>query len=260
MSLGTTPRLRGSIAAATALALGAFLAPGLAEAQQQPQRQQRPAAQQPAQPQAQQPAPAAQPASPALPGQQQGAGAPGPMVIQVKADPAQTDWIKTCGKDEGAKAEICATTRDFVSDQGQPALAVAVYDVKGPQPQRVVRFLLPPGFLLQPGIRFAVDQNAPTPGRYAICMPNGCFAEALATKDDVIGQFKKGTNLNVSLQNPVGQEVTFQVPLAGFAKAFDGPAVDPKVLEEQQKRLQDELQKRSEELRKKLEQSATTPR
>jgi len=43
------------------------------------------------------------------------------------------------------------------------------------------------------------------------------------------------------------------VPLAGFGKAFDGPAMDPKVLEEQQKKLQSELEKRSEEMRKKLE-------
>ena len=46
----------------------------------------------------------------------------------------------------------------------------------------------------------------------------------------------------------------FAVPLAGFGKAFDGPAMDPKVLEEQQKKLQAELEKRSEDMRKKLEQ------
>ena len=51
----------------------------------------------------------------------------------------------------------------------------------------------------------------------------------------------------------VGLEVTFAVPMAGFGKAFDGPAMDPKVLEEQQKKLQSELEKRSEDMRKKLE-------
>ena len=44
--------------------------------------------------------------------------------------------------------------------------------------------------------------------------------------------------------------MTFAVPAVGFGKAFDGPAIDPKVLEEQQKKLQEELEKRSEELRK----------
>jgi len=72
---------------------------------------------------------------------------------------------------------------------------------------------------------------------------------------------KKGTNMNVSVQNQVAREVTFAVPLAGFGKAFDGPAIDPKELEAQQKKLQEELEKRSDELRKRLEQSggAATP-
>jgi len=49
------------------------------------------------------------------------------------------------------------------------------------------------------------------------------------------------------------------VPLAGFGKAFDGPPIDPKVLEEQQKKLQAELQKRAEEERKRLEASQQKP-
>ena len=41
-------------------------------------------------------------------------------------------------------------------------------------------------------------------------------------------------------------------PLGDFAKAYDGPPTDPKVFEEQQKKLQEELQRRAEEARKKL--------
>ncbi|MEH3144327.1 MAG: invasion associated locus B family protein [Methylobacterium frigidaeris] len=224
--------------AAACLALGG-LALGLASV---------PALAQPKKPAA--PAPAAPaPAAPAQQGQQQ----TGPMVVQVKSEPSQADWTKVCGKDQGSGAEVCYTTRDFVSDQGQAVLAVAVYDMKGPQSARVVRFLLPLGLLLQPGVRFAVDGGQPTPGRYAVCFPNGCFAEVAGVKDDVVNAMKKGTTLNVSVQNQVQREVTFAVPLGGFGKAFDGPPIDPKVLEEQQKKLQEELQKRSEEMRKQLE-------
>lgn len=205
--------------------------------------------------------PAAPAAKPAAPAAQQPAQAPqgnGPMVVQVKAEPSQPEWTKVCGKDQGTNSEICYTTRDFVSDQGQPVLAVALYDVKGQQPQRIVRFLMPLGLLLQPGIRFAVDQGQPTDGKYAVCFPNGCFAEA-AVKDDFIASLKKGTNLNVSVQNQAGRMVTFAVPAAGFGKAFDGPPIDPKVLEEQQKKLQEELERRSEEMRKKLSEGAAAP-
>ncbi|MBB4016082.1 invasion protein IalB [Chelatococcus caeni] len=214
------------VAVVAAAATG--LLPGLAHAQQQ-----QPAPQQPQQQQQQQ--------------QQQG-----PAIVQVKPEPSQTDWTKVCGQDQGANKEVCYTTRDFVSDQGQPVLAVAVYEVKG-DPTRIVRFLMPLGLLLRPGVRFTVDQNQATPGQYAICFPNGCFAEA-QVKDDFIGQMKKGNTLNVSVQNQMANEVTFAIPLAGFTKAYDGAPIDPKVLEEQQRKLQEELQKRSEELRKRLEQ------
>ena len=56
--------------------------------------------------------------------------------MQVKPEPSQTEWTKVCGKDPGNSAEICYTTRDFVSDQGQPVLAAAIYDVKGRRPRR----------------------------------------------------------------------------------------------------------------------------
>lgn len=200
--------------------------------------------------QAQRPAAPQRPAQPAQPAQQGQGAQTGPQVVQVKPEPSQTNWTKVCGKDQAANKEICYTTRDFVSDQGQPVLAAAVYDVKGDQ-NKILRFLMPLGLLLQPGIRFGVDNAQPVSGRFAICFPNGCFAEA-QVKDDFITAMKKGTNLNVSVQNQGAREVTFSIPLTDFAKGFDGAPIDPKVLEDQQKQLQDELAKRQDELRKRL--------
>jgi invasion protein IalB len=263
--------LGGQLARMTALALVLGAAPALAQTAQptpaQPRSQTAPAQQRPAQqrPAAPAPAPVAPaaapvaPAAPAVPGAQQAQPGQqqqtGPSLVQVKAEPSQPDWTKVCGKDPGNNSEICYTTRDFVSDQGQPVLAVAVYDVKGPQSQRIVRFLLPLTLLLQPGIKFGVDQGQAAAGRFALCLPNGCFAEA-PVKDDFLNALKKGTTLNVTAQNAQGRELTFAIPTAGFGKAFEGAAIDPKVLEEQQKKLQEELQKRSEELRKRLESNA----
>lgn len=241
--------------ASLAMPMGLAVMTG-ATVQAQTQPQQRPArpAAQPAQP-AQPAAPAAAPAQNNQAAQQ---AQTGPLLVAVKAEPSQAEWTKVCGRDQSNSSEVCYTTRDFVSDQGQPVLAAAVYDIKGPQSQKVVRFLMPLGLLLKPGIRFAVDQQTPVAGNYTICFPNGCFAETIGLKDDVVAAMKKGSNINVSVQNQVGREVTFAVPLAGFGKAFDGAPIDPKVLESQQKRLQDELEKRSEELRKRLEQSSAT--
>jgi len=194
------------------------------------------------------PAPTPAPAAPAP----QAAPAPSPAaLVQVQPEPTQTDWVKICGEDQNTKKKICYTTRDFVSDQNQPVLAVAVYDIQG-DPNRVVRFLLPLGFILAPGVRFSVDQGIAQAGKYAVCFPNGCFAE-VPVKDDIIAALKKGTSISISVQNQFAREVVFQVPLSTFGKVFDGPAVDPAVLAEQQKKLQEQMQKQAEEMRKKMD-------
>ncbi|WP_374547016.1 invasion associated locus B family protein [Rhodoblastus sp.] len=204
------------------------------------------------------PAFAQQPGAPAgqapAPGQAPG-GQPGAPQGPLKVDliPTQADWTKVCGHDNAANKDICYTTRDFGAQKDQaPVLALAVYDVKGDD-TRIVRFLMPVGLMLRPGFRFAVDKGPVSEGSFEICFPNGCFAEA-KIKKDVIDAMKKGTTMTVVVKNQANAEVVFNLPLAGFGKAFDGPAIDPKVLEEQQKKLAAELQKRAEEERKKLEQ------
>ena len=77
--------------------------------------------------------------------------------------------------------------------------------------------------------------------------------------DDVIGKMKKGQMLTVQAINMQGTPISLPLPLGDFAKAYDGPATDPKVFEEQQRKLQEELQKKAEEARKKLEAQSPAP-
>ena len=73
-------------------------------------------------------------------------------LVQLKPEPSQPDWVKVCGNDPSSNQQICYTTRDFVSDQGQPVLAVAIYDVNG-KPEKISRFILPLGLCYSPGVR-----------------------------------------------------------------------------------------------------------
>ena len=234
MSLTTkrilTIALLGSTLAGTALTVdSAFAAP--------PKKKVAPAA--PAEP-------AVEPEAPAAPA----AGAAPSNKLPLVA--TQKDWTKVCGKDQAANKEVCYTTRDFSAEVGKPpVLALAVYDVKGDD-TKIIRMLMPTQLMLRPGFRFAVDNGAGGEGTYEICFPNGCFAES-KVKTDLVNTMKKGTTMNVSVRNQGNAEVIFAVPLEGFGKAFDGPAIDPKVLQEQQQKLQAELQKRAEDERKKLE-------
>ena len=106
--------------------------------------------------------------------------------------------------------------------------------------------------MLRPGFRFSVDGGPTAEGSYEICFPNGCFAES-KLRAASIDTMKSGTKLSVSVRNQANAEVTFSVPLAGFGKAYDGPAIDPEVLRKQQEQLQAGLQKQADEERKRLE-------
>lgn len=58
---------------------------------------------------------------------------------------------------------------------------------------------------------------------------------------------------------PGGKEVCFTSSGNILPEANEGPPTDPNVFEEQQKKLQEDLQRRADEIRKKLMQGGTAP-
>ncbi len=80
---------------------------------------------------------------------------------------------------------------------------------------------------------------------------------------DLIGKLKKGQILQIQAINLAATAITFPLPLSdnsgSFQKANEGPPTDPKVFEAQQQKLQEELQKRAEEARKKMENQGGAP-
>jgi len=227
------------VKAALSLALAMLAVPALAQ-QPAPKAQQRPA----------QGAPAGQPAAPA-PAQ------PASTQVTLKPSPEQPEWVKVCGDDPQQGKTVCYTTRDFVSDSNQPVLAIAVYEVKN-DPRRFIRLVMPLGFLLQPGLRLSIDKAQPIAGRYDICYPTGCFAQ-IDANDALVAAFKKAGTVKIDVQNPAANEVGFVVPLEGFTKAFDGAPIDPKVLQEQAQKLQEEMARRAKELRDRQQQGSAAP-
>jgi invasion protein IalB len=195
-----------------------------------------PTAQAPAQ------APAAAGAPPAAGGQ------PADQQVQLIYAP----WTKFClkGQEAGAK-QVCFTGKDGRIESGQPVIAAVIIEPEG-EPKKILRVTLPLGMQLVHGTRVIVDANAPAQSPYVICFANGCMSDYEVTPE-LLANMKKGQNLVVQAINSNGAPLTLPLPLAEFAKAYDGPPTDPKVFEETQKKLQEELQKRAEEQRKKLE-------
>jgi invasion protein IalB len=161
-------------------------------------------------------------------------------------------WTKFClkGKEANAK-QVCFTGKDGRVESGMPVVAAVLIEPEG-EARKILRVTLPLGMSLAPGTRVIVDQGQPMTGPYVICFNNGCMADYEAS-NELINKMKKGKGLVVQGINGAGQAISLVLPLNDFAKAYDGPPTDPKVFEAQQKKLQDELQRRAEEARKKLE-------
>jgi len=201
----------------------------------------------PAAPAAAEPAPAAQAQAP---GQPQAGGAAQPQDQQIQL--IYAPWTKFCLKGQDANAkQVCFTGKDGRIESGQPVVAAVIIEPEG-EPKKILRVTLPLGMQLVHGTRIIVDNNPPLQSPYVICFQNGCMSDYDVTPE-LLANMKKGQNLVVQAINANGAPLTLPLPLAEFAKAYDGPPTDPKVFEETQKKLQEELQKRAEEQRKKLE-------
>jgi invasion protein IalB len=195
-------------------------------------------------PKAAQHAPAAQQAAPAAPAGQP----PADQQVQLIYAP----WTKFCLKGQDAKAkQVCFTGKDGRIESGQPVIAAVIIEPEG-EPKKILRVTLPLGMQLVHGTRIIIDNNPPLQSPYVICFANGCMSDYDLTPE-MLANLKKGQNLIVQAINSNGAPLTLPLPLAEFAKAYDGPPTDPKVFEETQKKLQEELQKRAAEARAKLE-------
>ena len=202
------------------------------------------------------PAPAAQAAPPPAAAPAAGpAPAAGGQPSEQQVQLIYAPWTKFClkGQDPNAK-QVCFTGKDGRIESGQPVIAAVVIEPEG-ETKKILRVTLPLGMQLAHGTRVIIDNNPPAQSPYVICFQNGCMSDYEASPE-LLANMKKGQNLVVQAINSNGAPLTLPLPLADFAKAYDGPPTDPKVFEETQKKLQEELQKRAEEARKKLEANA----
>jgi len=230
--------------ALTASFAAGFLAAAMVAATPALAQQPKPA--KPAAPKAAPKAPAAAPAAPAAP-------APAAAAPQLMYSP----WVKVCGKGpETNNKQVCVLTKDGRLENGMPVAVVQLFEPEGEA--KVLRITVPLGMQLQHGTRMIIDQGQAAQEPYKICFPVGCMSDYPVT-DDMIAKMKKGQQITLQAINMQGTPISLPLPLTDFAKAYDGPPTDPKVVEEQQRKLQEELQKRAEDARKKLEAQQPAP-
>jgi len=208
----------------------------------------------------------AQPGQPAAPGQPaQAAPSAGQQQVQL----IYSAWTKFCLKgqpgqpvDPNAK-QVCFTGKEARLESGLMVVAAVLIEPEG-QDTKILQVTLPLGMELPHGTRVTIDQNQPMTAPFQVCGQRGCMSNYPANAE-LISKLKSGQALYVqAIQWPIDEKnprppLTVPLALNDFAKAYDGPPTDPKVLEEQQSKLQEELQRRAEEARKKLENQQGAP-
>jgi invasion protein IalB len=155
-------------------------------------------------------------------------------------------WTKLCDKNAETKSRtMCRTGSDGRLDSGVPLVAAVLIEVEG-EPKKVLQVTLPPGVMLPRGTRILIDsdEQAAQVAPFLVCTNAGCVAQIEADANGV-ARLKKGTTLYLQAYNMQGGVMTLSLPLAEFAKSYDGPPVDQKQVEEQNKKLIEELQKRA---------------
>ncbi len=176
---------------------------------------------------------------------------------QAAADQPQlmySPWMKICGKGPDTNnQQVCVIT------QGRPSRNTAcrspssnsIEPEGGAKVLRMRRAARHAARARHPHDHRPGPAGARSPTRSV--SPVGCMADYPGT-DDMIAPPEEGPDAAPCRRSTCsGQPISLPLPLNDFAKAYDGPATDPKVFEEQQHKLQEELQKRAEEARKKLE-------
>lgn len=158
----------------------------------------------------------------------------------------QPDWEKVCG--EVNKQQECHISRRRVAATGQPLAQFMIIE-RGDK--KLIQIAVPPVALIQPGLQMKVDTNAATGVKYVVCTPGECLALGEINAEFVAG-LKRGKQLNITMLNPQGKPVAFDISLSGFTSSYDGAGLDPKEAQARQKKLQDELKKKADAARQQL--------
>ena len=158
-------------------------------------------------------------------------------------------WAKICNKNPSDGKELCLTIQEVTADNGQFIASATVREVTGEDKKSFV-VAVPPGMLLQPGMRAQIDNGKQYELSYGVCFPNA----ELEVDSDFVNSMKKGGQLIIIAMNAQAKPVSFPLTLTGFTKAYDSEGLNPAGLAQRQEDLTKALQDRAAKAREKLKE------
>ncbi len=169
---------------------------------------------------------------------------------QTAQAPEKKSWFKLCETNPKTKKNICALNISLPGKNGQPIASIRIIEIEGVS-QKGLAIAIPPGLLIQPGLRVQIDGTKTGTAKFQICSPQACFVEA-RFNEGFIDSLKRGNEMKIIGIGQNGKQVEFPVTLSGFTAAYDGDPIDPKVAAKSQETLQQRLQRKADEAREKL--------
>ncbi|PCI88728.1 MAG: hypothetical protein COB24_01830 [Hyphomicrobiales bacterium] len=144
------------------------------------------------------------------------------------ADEKPVHWLKRCVTDSKS-IRTCLVTEAIILENKEKKIRIQLASIRiqtvSSSKSRTMFIQVPNRILLQPGLRFQVDQGKTRVAPFSICYEKACESEVdLST--DFINQLKKGNQVTLSFLQFDGKPVTIKVPLAGFTVGYNSKGVE----------------------------------
>jgi invasion protein IalB len=176
----------------------------------------------------------------------------------------QLPWTKLCGKvalaaegqqqspqDQSQENNICVTFQERLNRAGEFLVSAGIR--QGSSEGERLAITVPLGVDLHGDPEVSVDGGKPTKLTYAHCRPLGCTADGKVTSEFMTA-IRGGKEIAIEAKGPLGKPMTFALPLAGFAAAYDGQASDVTQYQTARQKLVNAIQaRRAEAINKALQ-------
>lgn len=159
-------------------------------------------------------------------------------------------WYKVCTKQEDN--DVCVVQNIVTASTGQLLTAIGLIIVEGKVNNKVLQVSVPSARTIPPGVNMQIDDGKAQRVPYSVCMPDKCVAQVPLT-DAIVDSFKRGGEVVFTSINYQRAANPIKISLKGFTDAFDGEPVAQSELQERQRLLQEEMQRKAQSAREKLE-------
>jgi invasion protein IalB len=152
-------------------------------------------------------------------------------------------WTKVC------LPGSCFVGKDARTECGVVGAAVLLEEIGSDK--KTLRVSLPATVSVERGVRIVIDRSQPIARPYVGCWSDHCMADHEGGME-LVDQLKQGQTLVLEGLDAAGSVISLSMPLAGFADAYDGPQLEPRILEERRLSLKEMQQQKLDEAARKL--------